>query len=87
MARRGALPLWGYPISVQLNRRAGKVRSNDEGPLPAGERPFGVRRKGQNDASSRSISDRSVCSAMARSADSFGSTVRAKNCAAATLPS
>ena len=42
---------------------------------------------GQNAASSRSISDRSVALAMASSAVIFGRLVRAKNCAAATLPS
>ena len=49
-----------------------------------GERPSYA---GQNADSSSSISERSVASAMARSAVIFGSTVRAKNCAAATLPS
>ena len=42
---------------------------------------------GQNASSGRSISARSVASAMARSADSAGRTLRAKNWAAATLPS
>ena len=41
----------------------------------------------QKASSARSIRDRSVDSAMARSAASFGSTLRAKNWAAATLPS
>jgi hypothetical protein len=41
----------------------------------------------QKALSSRSMTDRSVASAMARSAVTFGSTVRAKNWAAATLPS
>ena len=41
----------------------------------------------QNASSDRSISDRSTVSAMARSAETFGSTLAAKNCAAATLPS
>ena len=41
----------------------------------------------QKAASSRSIRDRSVCSARARSAVIFGRLCCAKNCAAATLPS
>jgi hypothetical protein len=41
----------------------------------------------QNDASSRSIRARSVCSAIFRSADRRGSVFWAKNCAAAILPS
>ena len=41
----------------------------------------------QKAASSRSIRPRSMCSAMARSAVSFGRKCSAKNCAAITLPS
>ena len=44
-------------------------------------------RSDQNAPSSSSISERSVASAIWRSGVIFGSTLRAKNCAAATLPS
>ena len=54
------------------------------GSLICAERRHG---EGQNAASSRSISEVSVASAIARSAESLGSTCRVKNLAAATLPS
>ena len=41
----------------------------------------------QNAVSGRSITPRSVASAIVRSADNFGSTVRANHRAEATLPS
>ena len=41
----------------------------------------------QNADSSSSMTESSMFSAIARSPASFGSTLRAKNCAAATLPS
>ena len=47
----------------------------------------GSRGHRQNAASSRSMSERSVCSAIARSAVMRGRLVCAKNCAAATFPS
>ncbi len=53
------------------------------GPSYAGS---GAEAADQKDASSISISDRSVASAIARSAAILGSTFWAKNCAAATLP-
>jgi hypothetical protein len=54
------------------------------GSLICAERRHG---EGQNAASSSSISEVSTASAIARSAESLGSTCRVKNRAAATLPS
>ena len=82
----------GYPDWRPVNQRfEGYVpHGNEEGrPTTAGGAASGCSEpgSGQNASSGRSISARSVPSAMARSAVSLGSWVRAKNCAAATLPS
>ena len=72
-------------------RRRGRARPEiDERPGPepdAGALVSSGSAAGQKADSSRSISSRSMPSAMARSAEIFGSTFCAKNCAAATLPS
>ncbi len=65
---------------VRRRGRPGSLRCGPDG-------RSGRCRPAQNAASSRSISERSVPSAMARSAVSRGRLVWAKNCAAATLPS
>ncbi len=58
----------------------------DHGP-PGADRTGRVSAADQNAASSTSISELSVASAIARSAEILGRFCWAKNCAAATLPS
>ena len=83
-----AWPARRAPSPVRTSRPGDDTcHEYDDGAAPdcSGTAPHG--RSGQNAASSRSISARSMASAMARSAVSRGRLVCAKNCAAATLPS
>jgi acyl dehydratase len=74
--------------TLPIRRGGSNPDHSDEEAAPrAGRPPYVGPGRRQNAASSSSITDRSVASAMARSAVTFGSTVRAKNWAAATLPS
>ena len=74
---------------VAIDFETGGAATDANGPpLPEEQRAVrGSEGAGQNAASSMSISDRSVASAIARSAAILGRTFWAKNCAAATLPS
>ena len=90
VASRATCP-WaeGYPRPGGSIRVVGQiVRAGERsGAAPPGGGTAPLRRAGRvrTALSSRSISDRSVASAIARSAVSFGSTLRAKNCAAGDL--